>query len=70
MADRTPGQELSDIQRRLRVMQSQNDRVHERLALKYHREEVAREAGPGQRNGELDARYEVGEEPHERPPLL
>jgi len=50
--------DLSDIQRRLRRVAVLNDRAHERLAMKYHREEVVREAGSCEDAGEVDARYE------------
>jgi hypothetical protein len=45
--------DLAEIQCRLRRIAVQNDRAHERLAMKYHREQVETED-----SGELDARYE------------
>ena len=47
--------DLSEIQRRLRRKAAQNDRMHERLALKIHREAVVQETASEDDGGELDA---------------
>jgi hypothetical protein len=60
MIDQRPRRDLTEIQRRLRLIQAQNDRVHERLALRIHREQFARDTGHGLCHGELDARCEAG----------
>jgi hypothetical protein len=52
--------DLSDIERRLRLVQAQIDRAHEGLALKFHREEVVKETACGDAAGELDAQCEAG----------
>jgi hypothetical protein len=68
--ERTPiSRDLPTIQRRLRFLQAQNDREHESLAMKFHREEVARESGSAEPLGELDAAYETGTAPRDTPPL-
>ena len=51
--------DLSDIQRRLRLLQAQIDCEHEGLALKFHREEVVKETACGDAAGELDAQCET-----------
>ena len=51
--------DLSHIVHRLRVLQADNDREHEQLALKVHRDAVADEAGSRDAHGELDADCEA-----------
>ena len=51
--------DLSHIVHRLRVLQADNDREHEELALKVHRDAVAEEAGSRATHGELDAQFEA-----------
>jgi hypothetical protein len=69
MQPHEPTRDLPTIQRRLRFLQAVNDRAHERLAMKYHREEVARESGSTEPHGELDTAYETGDAPRDTPPL-